>query len=228
MLAVIMTISTAALIVGCDEKTGTADNSSVTGETTSSDDSVAEASSIKTEESSVSGEPVSFKSESFIDEAEKVNLNREEIQYNEAGDFYETVKNDVIRVELMLEVSSLFRNQMFIEYEDTSLVYVFSSERVTLIVGESSGKTMQIVYGDRCVFGFDSILTDLSIPEYISVIAKDGDEIVGYGLLKWFPDKPVDQAWKVLKFAFICREKEQNRTVTEQMIDSAIEAIKNN
>ena len=143
--------------------------------------------------------------------------------YNEFGGFYEIQDNDTISVKYLVAVSSLFYNQMIVDFKNVNIVFTFSSDRVIFANSTKNinGNTVQMEYGDVIVFGFAENQIDKTIPSYISVIVV----IVGYGLLKADYDAPLGEEWKVIKYARISQKEEQEQAITEQMIEDAIQAV---
>ncbi len=144
--------------------------------------------------------------------------------YNEAGGFYEREANDYIKVNMGV-LSSVYSYNISVEHNDENLIFLCSVRYGHFVVLESS-QTIELKSGENCYWGFNTFPHST---EYLEIIAKNGEQIIGYGLIGLYP--PQNTIWgecKVLKFAVLPQVGGEYQTVSEEQIKKAMAEIKNN
>ena len=201
LIVVIMIISTAALIVGCDEKTGTADNSSVTGETSASDDSsVADVSSSAladssvADDSSVSGETESSEPETSADDGEEKaesffdNYYDESkpVTYDSTGHFYKQSVDSFLTVEPGEEADTFIVTVS--EDAGTACEFKFRSEETDggwILIGDETTDEITLRAGESFIWKANKGQRNWYNYLYIEVTVKYQGAYVCYGAV-WF------------------------------------------
>ena len=145
LLAAVLIFSTAVVFVGCDEKTGTADNASATSETSSSGDALVEdISSTEISEPSASGNPSGVGDPEDDEQGKSVDAFLEkiaddvgEIEYSHAGGFYQKkFEEEFVEVEPTAE-KGVFDLKIFDDYSnDCPLTFTLKSDAGTFITEE--------------------------------------------------------------------------------------------
>ncbi len=149
--------------------------------------------------------------------------------YNEAGGFYEREANDYISATFSFMASSVYGYCISVEHYNKNLKFLCSVEYGSF--GSPGLKTVELKSGEYCVWGFSNYMQeswDSTI--YADVIAKNGEQIIGYGVIGFFKyhtgmeDK---DRCKVLKFAVFPKVEGEYQTVSEDQVKKAMDEIKN-
>ena len=150
--------------------------------------------------------------------------------YNEAGGFYERETNDYISATFSFMASSVYGYCISVEHYNKNLKFLCSVEYGSF--GSPGLKTVELKSGENCYWGFDNYMHESwNSTIYADVIAKNGEQIIGYGVIGFFKyhtgmeDK---DRCKVLKFAVFPKVEGEYQTVSEDQIKKAMDEIKNN
>ena len=151
-------------------------------------------------------------------------------EYNEYGKFYEKTENDLLFFDENVAVSSLSRFTIGVLIDDESIVSEITTNYGQLYSASSqeSGNMLALASGEKCIWGYYVNLgEDGQFPiVYVTVTVKKDGNAIAYGLIK-ITSLIGEDGHKVVKFATIPQVNGEAQTVTDEQIQAAVEALKN-